>query len=193
MKTNKAVNTQKLVVCAILTAMVIILQFLGSFIKFGTFSVSLVLVPIVIGAAVCGTYAAAWLGLVFGAVVLISGDASLFLAVNPIGTFITVLLKGILCGLAAGLVYKALARTSLYPAVIAAAIVCPLVNTGVFLLGCFAFFMQPVSEWAAALGFGSDITSYMIFVLVGANFLFEMGFNIILSPAVVRLLKIKIK
>ena len=40
-----------------LTALVVVLQMLGSTIRLGTFSVSLVLIPIVIGAATCGKYA----------------------------------------------------------------------------------------------------------------------------------------
>ena len=38
---------------------------------------------------------------------LASGDAALFLAVSVPGTVLTVLLKGIGCGFAAGLTYKA--------------------------------------------------------------------------------------
>ena len=40
-------QTKKLVLGAILTALVIILQMMGSFIRFGMFSISLVLVPMV--------------------------------------------------------------------------------------------------------------------------------------------------
>lgn len=190
MKTQK-MSTQNLVLCAIMTALVIILQFMGAFIKFGTFSISLVLVPIVIGAAICGVGAGAWLGLVFGIVVLLSGDAAAFLAVNVPGTIITVLVKGIACGLLAGLTYKLLEKRSKFLAVIAAACVCPLANTGVFLLGCFVFFMDTVTLWAETAGLGGDVARYMIFGLVGANFLFELLFNIVLSPVIVRLLKIR--
>ena len=81
--TNKRQEqTQRLVLGAILTALVIVMQLLGAFIRFGPFSISLVLVPIVIGAAMCGWKIGAWLGLVFGAVVLISGDAAAFLAID---------------------------------------------------------------------------------------------------------------
>ena len=52
-----------------------ILQLLGSFIKIGPVSISLVLIPIVIGAAVYGLKTGAWLGLVFGIVVLLAGAA----------------------------------------------------------------------------------------------------------------------
>lgn len=175
---------------AILTALVIILQFTGSFIKLGIFSVSLVLVPIVIGTAICGVRTGAWLGFVFGAVVLISGDAGAFLAVNVPGTILTVLAKGIACGVFAGIAYKVTARLNRYAAVVASAIVCPVVNTGVFLFGCLVFFMPTIAEWAVSLGFGDNVARYMIFGLVGGNFLFELAFNIVLSPVIVRLIDI---
>ena len=191
MKTQNKLSTKNLVLSAILTALVIILQFMGAFIKLGPFSISLVLIPIVIGAASCGKGIGAWLGLVFGIVVLASGDAAAFLAINPLGTVITVLLKGTLSGYFAGLCYKALEKSNSTLAVVFAAIICPLTNTGIFLLGCLAFFMGTIAEWATAFGFGNNVAQYMIFVLVGANFLFELLTNIILSPIIVRLLNIR--
>jgi uncharacterized membrane protein len=107
---NVSLSTRNLVMYAILTAVVVLLQFMGSFIRLGPFSVSLVLVPIVIGAAILGAKAGAWLGFVFGLVVLLSGDAAAFLAVNVPGTIITVLVKGTLAGCVTGLVYKALSK-----------------------------------------------------------------------------------
>lgn len=184
-------TTQTLVLCAVFTALVIVLQLMGSFIKFGMFSISLVLIPIVLGAALCGVRAGAWLGAVFGVVVLLSGDASAFLVINVPGTIVTVMLKGILAGLLAGLTYKLVARVNTYLAVICAAIVCPVVNTGVFLLGCLLFFLETIAGWAAAAGLGGNVAHYMIFGLAGGNFLFELGLNIILSPVIVRLLNIK--
>lgn len=189
---NRKVQTQKLVLGAILTALVIILQFLGSFIHFGPFSISLVLIPIVIGAATCGYTIGAWLGLVFGIVVLISGDATAFLAIDVFGTFVTVLLKGTLCGLAAGLAYKLLKNHNRYIAVVAAAIVCPLVNTGIFLLGCNVFFLNEITAWGLKAGF-ENVAGYMFLGLIGANFLFELGANIILSPIIVRIINYKSK
>lgn len=186
-------STQSIVLCAILTAIVIVLQFMGSFIHLGPFSVSLVLLPVVIGAATCGVWAGAWLGLIFGIVVLISGDAAAFLAVNAPGTIITVLAKGLLCGAAAAYVYKLVQKKNKNVATIAAAVVCPLVNTGIFLLGCALFFMETVTGWASAAGFGEDVGKYIIFVLVGGNFVFELVLNLVISPAIVRLLKIRNK
>ena len=182
-------TTKKLVGIAALTAIVIILQLVGSSIRFGVFSISLVLIPIVVGAALYGLAGGAWLGLVFGAVVLLSGDAGPFLAVNPPGTIVTVLVKGIASGLAAGLVYKLLEQKNRYLAIVIAAMACPIVNTGVFLICCKAFFMPTINEWAKGAGFSSAGT-YMILGLAGVNFLLELAVNVVLSPVIMRIIAI---
>jgi Predicted membrane protein len=97
-ETSRKTDIRKLTGIALFTAIVVVLQLLGSVIRFGPFSISLVLIPIVVGAALYGKLAGAWLGLVFGLVVLLSGDAAPFMAVNPLGTVITVLVKGALAG-----------------------------------------------------------------------------------------------
>ena len=187
---QKNTNTQKIVGLGLFTSIVVVLQLLGSFIKFGTFSVSLVLVPVVIGAALYGATAGAWLGFVFGVVVLLSGDAAAFLGVNALGTVLTVLAKGMLAGYVSGLVYKAFESKNRTLAVALAAVACPVVNTGVFLIGCLLFFMETIGGWADAMGFGANVGQYMIIGLVGANFLFELLFNVVLSPVIVRLIRI---
>ncbi len=180
-------KTQKIVGVALFTAIVVVLQLLGSFIRFGPFSISLVLIPIVVGTALYGVGAGAWLGLVFGVTVLASGDASAFLAINVPGTILTVLLKGIACGALAGLVYRLIEKKNKYAATICAAITAPIVNTGVFLLGCAIFFMPTIEGWAAAAGVESAGT-YMITGLAGLNFIAEFVVNIVLSPIIVRLI-----
>ena len=191
MTKKQILTTKQMTLGALLTAMVVVLQLLGSFIRLGPFSISLVLVPIVIGAATCGALVAAWLGLSFGVAVLLSGDAAAFLMIHAPGTILTVLLKGLLCALAAALVYKLLERVNLYVAVLCAAIACPVANTGVFLVGCRLFFWETIAEWGAGAGFANTAV-YAVLGLVGANFLFEMAFNLLLSPIIVRLLKIKL-
>lgn len=185
----KRTSTRQLAGTALFTALVVILQLLGSFIRFGPFSISLVALPIVVGAAVYGAGCGVWLGFVFGGAVLLSGDAAPFLAVNPLGAVVTVLGKGLLCGAAAGGVYELLARKNGTAGAVASAIVCPVVNTGVFLLGCKAFFMPLLAEWARNFGFGDNVVRYMILGLVGGNFLIELGINTLLCPVILRLIR----
>ncbi|MEE0980497.1 MAG: ECF transporter S component, partial [Acutalibacteraceae bacterium] len=184
--TKNSQAVKKLAIGGILTALVVVLQMMGQFIKFGPFAISLVLIPIVLGAALCDYKIGTWLGFIFGVVVLFT-DAAAFLAVSVPGTIITVLVKGILCGLVAGLVYKLFEKKNRYLAVILAAIACPLVNTGVFLLGCVVFFLDTIKEWGAAGGF-ENVAQFLIIGMVGLNFLVELSVNIFLSPIVVRLI-----
>ena len=195
MKTiNQRGNSTKIMVLgAVMTAFVIILQLLATYTAFfGPFSTAIALVPIVIGAAMCGTWVGGWLGLVFGLVVLLSGGANLFFLFDVPGTIVTVLVKGVCCGLAAGAVYHCFKKFNKYVAVFAAAAICPIVNTGVFLLGSAVFFMDSADAIASQLGL--NISGFSVFVaLAFANFLFELGMNLVLSPIIVRLLNIKNK
>lgn len=187
---EKKISTRKLTGLAILTALVVILQFLP--VKGPFFLITLTLVPIVIGSALYGAFAGAWLGFIFGVTVLLSGDAAAFLTINIPGTIATVLVKGTLAGLAAGLVYKLASKVNRYFGVICAALVAPVVNTGIFLLGCRLFFMDTVNGWAAASGY-ENVGAYMILSLVGINFLIELGVDLVCSPVILRLINIRKK
>ena len=183
-------KTKNMVGIALFTAIVVVLQLLAVGLRaMGLFSISLVLVPIVVGSAVYGWKGGAWLGFAFGVAVLLSGDAAAFLAIDVLGTVVVVLLKGTACGLVAGLVYKLLEKHSRVFAVIAAAVVCPVVNTGIFLLGCQVFFLDTITEWAGLYGF-ANVGTYMIFGLTGVNFLIELGVNLVLAPVITRLIKL---
>ena len=187
---EKKFSTRKLTGLAILTALVVILQFLP--VKGPFFLITLTLIPIVIGSALYGAFAGAWLGFIFGVTVLLSGDAAAFLTINIPGTIATVLVKGTLAGLAAGLVYKLASKVNRYFGVICSALVAPVVNTGIFLLGCRLFFMDTVNGWAAASGY-ENVGAYMILSLVGINFLIELGVNMVCSPIILRLINIRKK
>ena len=148
MKTQtKKMSTETLVLGAVLTALVIVLQYLSMAIRFGTFSITLSLTPIVIGAVSCGMGMGAWLGLVFGVTVLLTGDAAPFWAVTAGGTFVTVIAKGVACGFFPALVFKLLKNANQTLASAVAAIISPITNTGVFLLGCVIFFIPTLIEW----------------------------------------------
>ena len=186
----QTLDVRKLVLLALLTAIVIAFQIAAIVTRplFPMFSITLVLVPIVIGAALIGIYAGGWLGLVFGFAVLISGDAAPFMAIDPFGTIVVVLLKGMLAGLASGAIYKLMVRVGKTIAAIAAAVVCPLVNTGIFIIGSYVFFLPTLTMWGEAAGYASA-TAFIFLVMVGVNFLVEFAINLVLSPTIVRLVQ----
>lgn len=190
MKANKqGVQTRTLVLLALLSAIVAVLAYYGGFIKIGGLaSISLTLIPVVVGAALCGPWAGAWLGGVAGAVFFATPDAAFWFGLSIPGTIITVMIKGILSGLCAGFAYKLLEKVNRYVAVIVSAVVCPIVNTGIFLLGSLIFFMDTVGAGAAAEGL--SVGGYLIIFFVGLNFVFELIANVAMSPAIVRLLDV---
>ena len=182
---------------ALLMALVVVMQFLGGIIPpVGGFTISLVLIPIVLGAAVFGPGAGALLGATFGAVVYINcitgadpGGVMVFQA-NPILCFLVVMGKGVLAGFASGAVYKLLKNKNPYIAMLLAAIVCPVVNTGIFVACMLLFFIEVLAAWAG----GADIVGYILTGLILANFVPELIINVAFSPAGQRIIHVtKIK
>jgi uncharacterized membrane protein len=186
-----SIDIKKLTYIALLTAIVFLLQFLARFFQFATFSLTFVLVPIVVGVALCGVAAGAWLGFAFGLAVFLTGDAALFLQFNIVGTIITVMLKGTLSGFFAGLVYKLLEKKNRYVAIFAAALTAPIVNTGIFFLGSLIFFFDSIAAfWNLAAG---EVVPFIITGLIGINFIIEVVINIVLAPTIYRIININKK
>ena len=186
-KQLKNAKIKRMVGVALLMAMVIVLQFVGSMIPpiGGTVSISLVLIPIIIGATVYGPGAGAILGMTFAVVTLINcitgadpGGAMVFQA-NPAMCVLVVVGKSILCGLASGWVYALISKKNAYVGMLCAAIICPVVNTGVFVTCMLLFFKPVLSAWAG----GTDVITYVLTGLVLCNFVPEMILNVVFSPA----------
>lgn len=189
---NQKVRT--MVGVSLLIAVIVVLQFIGTLlpIKIGPVSISLVLIPIVIGAAVYGPGAGAVLGGAFGVIATIFcangmdvGGQMVFQA-SPLLCILVVMTKGILCGFAAGWAYKLIKKRNSYLAMLCAAIACPVVNTGIFLLGMDLFFMDVLQVWAG----GSNIAGYLLTGIILVNFLPELILNIVLSPVSQRIIHI---
>lgn len=190
-------DTRKLVTLAIFTALIIALQLVANVAKIGPVSITLSLVPIVVGAALYGTGAGAYLGGVFGVIVLIccvtgmDAGGSILWNVNPFLTAVVCLLKGVVAGAAAALAYRALARKNQTVAAVVAGIVCPVVNTGLFILCLALFFHETLVAWATAAG--ADVLYYAIIGLTGFNFLLELVINLVLAPVIVRIINARQK
>lgn len=179
-------NANTIIGLGLLTAIVVVMQFISMGLRFGTFSITLTLIPIVVGAALYGWVSGAWLGFVFGVSVLLTGDANAFLAVNIPGTITTVLVKGILAGLCAGLVYELISKKNQIAAVLVSAVIAPVVNTGIFILGSYVFFF----DYLSGLAEGTNLFVFILVALVGINFFIELGTNLVLNPAILQIIRI---
>ena len=176
---------------ALLMGLIVVMQLLSGMIPpVGGFTISLVLIPIVLGGALFGPRTGAFLGGVFGIIVMIgciTGTdvvGAMVFQVNPILCFLVVMSKGILAGFLSGLVYKFLRGKNSYFAMLAAAVVCPTVNTGVFVACMLTFFKDVLAVWAG----GGDILAYVLTGLVLANYIPELLINVVFSPAGQRIL-----
>ncbi len=177
---------------SMLIALIVVLQLLSYVFSFGTFNLSLVLIPLVVGAILFGPRIGAFLGGVFGIVVTIccivgldKGGAILW-AASPFLTAVICIAKGALAGFCAGTVAHLFKgpRTR-YIGMVLAAVTAPIVNTGIFLIGLSTCFYGTLVDWAG----GGNLLYYILFGLVGVNFLIEFAVNLVLSPAIASIVK----
>ncbi len=187
---------------AILTALVVVLQLVGSFVKIGALPMSFVLVPIVIGACLLGARAGAFLGFVFGLITAIAGITGtdmfswLLWDANPVIFIVICLLKAIMAGLGAALVYKVLGKAfggkyKLVQAILAS-ISAPVINTGIFCAGMLIFYFGelPTMFPDAVAEFGGSAMKFIFIGCAGVNFIGEFLVNLVLSPAMVRIIDV---
>lgn len=177
---------------ATLSAMVLFLQLAGITIRIGATPVSLVLLPITLGALLLGPGAGAWLGFLFGAEVLIvcgvmatdPFTATLFLD-HPVLTSLLCLTKGVAAGLVPALVYRALKGKSETLALFLAAATAPIANTGIFILGSYTM----MDTFRANFLGESSMFYFLVIVCAGWNFIFELLLNLLSVPVLSRVLK----
>lgn len=170
---------RKITLLAILTAIVIVLQLVfAPMIGAATgLSPALVLIPIVIGVATCGLGGGAWLGAVFALIVMFDPTTVPFIQHNLLLTILLVFLKGVGSALIAGLVFKLFSKKNKYLAITLAAIVAPVFNTGIFVLGSLLFFVEI-----------TGVEIYMLFISL--NFVVETVINAAFVPAIYHILSI---
>ncbi len=188
----------RMVQLAILSAVVLVLQMAGIVIRIPVLGtpVSLVLIPIALGAMILGPAAGAWLGFVFGLQVYIMCGVmgtdpftSFLFNANPIITAGICLVKSTLAGYLAGVVYRLVARKNEVLAVFIAAAVTPIVNTGIFVLGCLLI-LDTLSAYATRIEYGNSAIHLIFIGCAGLNFVFELAVNLIFAPALGRIIHI---
>ena len=185
-------STRRMTGLAIFTAIIVVLQVLCTFVRFGPFSITLALAPIIIATAIYGKGAGAYLGGVFGLVVLVTGllgwdggTVMLLMSINPAACVAICIVKGAAAGFLAGLCYELIAKKSEKTAVVVSGVVCPVVNTGLFIVGMLVFFFDTISGWAN----GQNMLLYIIVGHTGVNFLVELGVNLLLGAGITRIIR----
>ena len=183
---------QRMAGMSIFIAIIVVLTILCTFVRFGPFSITLALAPIIIGTALYGPGAGAILGGVFGFVVLLTGvfgwdggTVMYLMSLNALACVLICIGKGAAAGWISGLVYRLIAKKNIHLGVVVAAIVCPIVNTGIFIIGMMLFYMSTLESWAG----GQAVIYYAIFGLTGVNFLVELAVNLVLSSGITSIIR----
>ena len=141
MENNKKMNTMYMVEMALLIAIILIMAFtpIGYIRTFGL-EITLIVVPVAVGAVTLGPTAGAVLGAVFGITSFIqcfgmSPFGAVLLSINPIYTFIVCVLSRILMGGLTGLLYKIFQKSNPLKkiSVMLANLCCPILNTLFFM------------------------------------------------------------
>lgn len=180
-------KVKRMIGLATLSAIVAVLQLIANYIpSIGGVSITLALVPLIIGAILYGPLGGCLLGIIMGIIVLTAPSTGSFLAVNPFATVFLCLFKTAVAGLICGWIFKALRKKSFSAAIIVTSLACPMINTGIFAGGCMLFFLDTLKEWAG----GSNVFSYLFLTMIGVNFLVEFAINSFLSPTIIYIVRI---
>ena len=190
---QKFFTSKNITFLGVLTPLIIVLQVLGSnIVVFGTVRLSFVLVPIVLGAIMLGVRGGVFLGFVFGLITIIMGavgaDPFTYVLLNesPFLCVATCLVKAVCAGLISALTYKAVSVRNKTIALFVSAIVAPVVNTGLFILGALAMGNVLNDNFVAN---GETLIHFLIIGCAGINFLVELSINVVLAPALRVVLK----
>jgi len=176
---------------SILLALVIVLQTFGGAINIGPVQLNFTLIPIALGAILLGPIAGLILGFACGVVVavqVILGLVPFYVLIwteTPVVALLTCVIKTTVAGFVSGLVYKLLVKKNRYVAVFVAAALVPIINTGLFIVGCLG--MWPVMVQMAG---GTNILGFIIVSLVTFNFFIELAINLLCAPALYRVIKV---
>ena len=186
---------------AMLTAIILILAFtpLG-YIRTGGLEITLIVIPVAVGAVILGPVGGMILGAVFGITSFIqcfgmSPFGAMLLSISPVKTFITCVVTRTLMGFLTGLIYKGMRKISHNRSLntIIANLCCPFMNT-LFFMSCIVVFFyntEYIQGFVSALGAANPLLFVLAFV--GVNGLVEALLCFVVGSAITRALMVALK
>lgn len=189
-------KTLFIVEAGILLAIVLIFAFTNlGYLRFGPVEVTLMCLPVAIGAILLGPLGGALLGLAFGLTSFfqcfgMSAFGALIFNISPVKAAIVCIVPRILCGFIPAVVFKALQKVdktriaSFYAASLLTAVLNTVLFTGALLL----FYWHSEGFTSTMSGWGINITNVWIFVVsfVGINGIIEAVINVFLAGSLAK-------
>ncbi|MCI8327801.1 MAG: ECF transporter S component [Lachnospiraceae bacterium] len=189
---NRKVNTTVLVEMAVLIAIIVIMAFTPvGYIRTGALSITLIVIPVAVGAVVLGPRAGAVLGAVFGITSFIQCfglepfGTALF-GIKPFGTFVVCLLPRVLMGWLSGFIYVGFCKIKGTKgiAIFIGNLAAPILNTIFFMASLVVIFRDYLTDQYAM----KNIFSFVV-AFVGINGLIEAAVCFLVGSAISGALK----
>ena len=183
MKKSNFFSAKNVTALAVLLALVIVLQAFGGSFNIGAVTLNFTLIPLVLGAILLGPWAGAFLGFASGVVVLIqvvlasSGFYYIIWTNSPLVTTMICLVKTTVAGFVSGWLFNVISKKNRYVAVFVASGVVPVLNTGLFILGCLC-----MCDTIALMSEGMNVFMFILVGLVTFNFFIEFAINLLVAP-----------
>ena len=192
---NTFSQAKKLTYFSVLTALTIVLQLLGNTVRIGVVTLNFSLIPIVLAAILLGALYGAALGAITGLIILFNcgilgadGFTNVLFATDPVVIILVCVLKTAVAGAVSGWLFKLLVKRNGLAATIVAAGIVPIINSGLFILGMLLII--PSLRAAGFIAEGANAFAVIVIGLVGLNFVFEFAVNLIVAPALYRVINI---
>ena len=198
--TNKArmQKTVRLVELALLTAIIAVMTFTPiGYLKLGPLELTLIMVPVIIGAVTLGPAAGAFLGLVFGACFSLSAFGAILISISVFKTLVVCVVPRVLAGWLTGLIFNAVTKkTKKDGANYLVASICGSAFNTIFFLGFLALLFINTTftpEQSAALGGAENILTTVIGIAAGINAPIELVVCAVLGSAIGKGLSVGLK
>ncbi len=185
---DKTMNVKFLVELAVLVAIIILMAFtpLG-YLNIGILAITLIVIPVAVGAVHMGPKAGTILGLVFGLTSFsrafgMDALGSILLGLNPLGLFVVTVVTRVLVGFLASWIYVGLSKTPL-PRNLSTYVGClmvPVLNTILYMTAFVTIFHDYCAE-----NFGMQAVIPFIVATVGVNGVLEAVTGCIVGGSIV--------
>lgn len=196
LKTTTNFRTTRMVQLALFIAIIVLMAFTPiGYIKTLGFEITLIVIPVTVGAIVLGPVSGAILGGVFGITSFIqcfgmSQFGVILLGINPIGTFIVCIIPRILMGWLTGLIFMGMRKKSKTISYAVASLVGPILNTIFFVSTLLLIFYN--TEFMQGLKGTKNLFAFIV-AFVGLNGLIEAVICFIIGTAISKAIDLYVK
>lgn len=188
-------QAKKLTYFSVLTALTVVLQLIGNTVRIGVVTLNFSLIPIVLAAILLGTWYGTALGAITGLIILLhcgilgaDGFTNVLFATDPVIISLVCVVKTAAAGAVSALLFKWISKFNGFAATVVASGIVPVINSGLFIIGMLL--IVPSLRAAGFLAEGADAFAGIVIGFVGLNFVFEFALNIIVAPALYRVINV---